>query len=251
MRYDATREYIMSGHSRWSTIKRKKALADAKKAKGWTKLLKEIMVSARTSGDINGNPRLRAAVDKAKAGNVPNDTIDRAIKKGTGELEADQTEDLIYQIYAPGGVAIVVELTTDNRNRTASELRKIIEKGNGKIDPSGSVLHKFKKRGQLVFDPALYAEDRITEMALEVGAEDVQVEEGAILVLCEPSAFHEIHEQFLLSKLTPVDAEVTMIPELTVAMSEEEAASIQKLVDALEEHDDVLDVYTNLEISAA
>lgn len=240
----------MSGHSRWSTIKRKKAVADAKKAKGWTKLLKEVTVSARSGGDINGNPQLRSAVDKARAGNVPNDTIDRAIKKGTGELEADQLEELVYQIYAPGGIAIVVELTTDNRNRTASELRKIIERGNGKIDPSGSVLHKFKKRGQLVFDAAIYTEDAITQLALDAGAEDVHADEETIVVLCDPGVFRDVHRHFLDNKTTPLDAEITMIPDAEVEVSAQDAQSVQKLIEALEDHDDVLDVYTNLSLPA-
>ncbi|MFO0622835.1 MAG: YebC/PmpR family DNA-binding transcriptional regulator, partial [Polyangia bacterium] len=132
----------MSGHNRWSTIKHKKAAADAKKSKSWTKLIKEITISARSGGDPNGNPRLRSAVDKGRGANIPADTIDRAIKKGTGELGSELVEELIYQAYGPGGVAIVIELATDNRNRTAAELRKLLERQNAKIDPSGSVLHK-------------------------------------------------------------------------------------------------------------
>ena len=239
----------MSGHNRWSTIKHKKAAADAKKSKGWTKLIKEITVAARSGGgDPTGNPRLRTAMDKGRAANVPNDTIDRAIKKGTGEGGGEVMEELVYQAYGPGGVAIIVELATDNRNRTASELRKILERQNAKIDPSGSVLHKFKKRGQLIFEASeKVSEDVVTEAALELGADDVRAEGDTIVVLTEPSSFHEINEAFVKKGLKPEVAEVGMLPEMTVSVSVKDGESIGKLVNLLEEHDDVLNVYTNHE----
>jgi YebC/PmpR family DNA-binding regulatory protein len=238
----------MSGHNRWSTIKHKKAAADAKKSKGWTKLIKEITVAARSGGaDLSGNPRLRTAVDKGRAANIPNDTIDRAIKKGTGDGGAEVMEELVYQAYGPGGVAIIVELATDNRNRTASELRKILERQNAKIDPSGSVLHKFKKRGQLIFEADKVSEDVVTEAALELGADDVRAEGDSIVVLTEPQSFHEINEAFEKKGLKPLVAEVGMLPELTVSISAKDNESITKLVGLLEEHDDVLNVYTNHE----
>ena len=241
----------MSGHNRWSTIKHKKAAADAKKSKSWTKLIKEITVAARSGGgDATGNPRLRSAIDKGRAANVPTDTIDRAIKKGTGELGADLVEELIYQAYGPGGVAIVIEIATDNRNRTASELRKLLERQNAKIDPSGSVLHKFKKRGQIIFDGEKVTEDAVTEIALEAGADDVRAEGDTIVVLTEPGACHGIKEIFEKKGLTPLEAEVGMLPELTVEISEKDAEQIGKLVSALEEHDDVMNVYTNHEEAA-
>ena len=162
----------MSGHNRWSTIKHKKAIADAKKSKGWTKLIKEITVAARSGGEVANNPRLRTAIDKGRAANIPNDTIDRAVKKGSGESGAENMEELVYQAYGPGGVAIIIELATDNRNRTASELRKMLERQNAKIDPSGSVLHKFKKRGQIIFDAEKVTEDAVTEIALDAGADE-------------------------------------------------------------------------------
>lgn len=239
----------MSGHNRWSTIKHKKALADAKKSKGWTKLIKEITVAARSGGDPGGNPRLRSAIDKGRAANIPNDTIDRAIKKGTGELQGDAMEELVYQAYGPGGVALVIELATDNRNRTASELRKVLERQNAKIDPSGSVLHKFKKRGHLIFEADKYSEDAITEVALELGAEDVRAEGEIITVLTEPSAFHDVHEAFKKKGFEAVEAEVAMLPEVTVSVSEKDAESLSKLVQSLEEHDDVMNVYANYETS--
>lgn len=240
----------MSGHNRWSTIKHKKAAADAKKSKGWTKLIKEITVAARSGGDPNGNPRLRTGMDKAREANIPNDTIERAIKKGTGELGTDQVEELIYQVYAPGGVAVVIELATDNRNRTAAELRKLLEKNNAKIDTSGSVLRKFKKRGQLVFDALVYAEDALTELALETGAEDVRTEEDSVVVVCEPGVFYTLREQFIKKGFAPTEADVAMFPEMWVDVSEKDAETITKLVAALEEHEDVLAVHTDANLSA-
>ncbi len=238
----------MSGHNRWSTIKHKKAIADAKKSKGWTKLIKEVTVAARSGGgDPSGNPRLRTAMDKARGANVPNDTIDRAIKKGTGEGGAENMEELVYQAYGPGGVAIIVELATDNRNRTASELRKLLERQNAKIDSSGSVLHKFKKRGQMIFEAEKFSEDAVTEVALELGAEDVRAEGDSVVVLTEPQGFHEMREAFEKKGLKAVVAEVAMLPEMTVSVSAKDAESINKLVTSLEEHDDVLNVYTNHE----
>ncbi len=241
----------MSGHNRWSTIKHKKAAADAKKSKSWTKLIKEITISARSGGDPNGNPRLRSAVDKGRGANIPADTIDRAIKKGTGELGSELVEELIYQAYGPGGVAIVIELATDNRNRTAAELRKLLERQNAKIDPSGSVLHKFKKRGQIIFDGEKVTEDAVTEIALDAGADDVRAEGDTIVVLTEPGACHSIKEAFEKKGMQPLEAEVSMLPELTVEISEKDAEQINKLVSALEEHDDVMNVYTNHEEAAS
>lgn len=237
----------MSGHNRWSTIKHKKAAADAKKSKGWTKLIKEVSVAARSGGDPSGNPRLRTAVDKARGANIPNDTIDRAIKKGSGELGADSVEELVYQVYGPGGVAIVIELATDNRNRTAGELRKLLERQNAKIDPSGSVLHKFKKRGQIVFEADKVTEDAVTEIALELGAEDVRSEGDSIVVLTEPSNFIDVKEGFEKKGMKPEIAEVGMLPEVTVELGAKDAEAINKLIGLLEEHDDVMNVYSNHE----
>jgi YebC/PmpR family DNA-binding regulatory protein len=237
----------MSGHNRWSTIKHKKALADAKKSKGWTKLIKEIMVSARAGADATGNPRLRSAIDKGRAANIPNDTIDRAVKKGSGEQGAEQMEELVYQAYGPGGVAIIIELATDNRNRTASELRKLLERQNAKIDASGSVLHKFKKRGQIIFDSSKFSEDAVTEVALDLGADDVRSEGDSVIVFTEPASFHHIKDAFEKKGLVPTDGEVAMVPEVTQPVSAKDAESVMKLLSQLEEHDDVLNVYANFE----
>ncbi len=237
----------MSGHNRWSKIKHQKAASDAKKSKGWTKLIKEITVAARGGGDPNGNPRLRNAMDKARDANIPNDTIDRAIKKGTGELGGEAMEELVYQAYGPGGVAIIIELATDNRNRTAGELRKILERGNAKIDSSGSVLHKFKRRGQMIFEAAQASEDAVTEIALELGADDVRAEGEVIVVLTEPGSLYVVREGFVKKGLKPVDAEVLMIPELTVNVAAKDSETLGKLIATLEEHDDVTNVYANYE----
>jgi YebC/PmpR family DNA-binding regulatory protein len=236
----------MSGHNRWSTIKHKKAIADSKKSKGWTKLIKEITVAARGGGgDLSGNPRLRSAVDKGRGANIPNDTIDRAIKKGTGEGGGENMEELVYQAYGPGGTAIIIELATDNRNRTAAELRKMLERANSKIDVSGSVLHKFKKRGQMIFDAEKFSEDAVTEVALELGADDVRNEGDSIVVLTEPAGFHEMSEAFEKRGLKAEISEVAMLPELIVEVSAKDGEILAKLVSTLEEHDDVLNVYTN------
>lgn len=237
----------MSGHNRWSKIKHQKAASDAKKSKGWTKLIKEITVAARGGGDPNGNPRLRNAMDKARDANIPNDTIDRAIKKGTGELGGEAMEELVYQAYGPGGVAIIIELATDNRNRTAGELRKILERGNAKIDSSGSVLHKFKRRGQIIFEAAQASEDAVTEIALELGADDVRAEGEVLVVLTEPGSLYVVREGFVKKGLKPVDAEVLMIPELTVNVAAKDSETLGKLIATLEEHDDVTNVYANYE----
>lgn len=237
----------MSGHNRWSKIKHQKAASDAKKSKGWTKLIKEVTVAARGGGDPNGNPRLRNAMDKARDSNIPNDTIDRAIKKGTGELGGEAMEELVYQAYGPGGVAIIIELATDNRNRTAGELRKILERGNAKIDSSGSVLHKFKRRGQMIFEASQASEDAITEVALDLGADDVRAEGEVIVVLTEPGALYVVREGFVKKGLKPADAEVLMIPEMTVNVSAKDSESLGKLIAILEEHDDVTNVYANYE----
>src|SRR5438034_279202 len=173
----------MSGHNRWSKIKHTKAASDAKKSKGWTKLLKEITVAAKAGGDPDGNPRLRTAIDKARAGNIPNDTIKRSVQKGTGELAAESYEELIYEVYGPGGTAVVVEILTDNRNRTAGEIRKLLEKNNGKLAASGSVLYNFHKRGHLVFEKAGVNEDALMEAALEAGADDVRTDGDVFLVV--------------------------------------------------------------------
>jgi YebC/PmpR family DNA-binding regulatory protein len=240
----------MSGHNRWSKIKHTKAASDAKKSKGWTKLLKEITMSAKSGGDPGGNPRLRTAIDKARAGNVPNDTIKRAIQKGTGELEAESYEELIYEVYGPGGTAVVVEILTDNRNRTAGEIRKVLEKGNAKLAAAGSVLYLFHKRGHLVFDKAV-GEDTLMEAALEAGAEDVRSDGDVFLVVTQPGAAHDIQAALENKGLKPIHSEVGMYPDNSIRLEGKDAEQMFKLVQTLEEHDDVQNVYANYDIDDA
>jgi YebC/PmpR family DNA-binding regulatory protein len=237
----------MSGHNRWSKIKHTKAASDAKKSKGWTKLLKEITVAAKGGGDPAGNPRLRTAVDKARAANIPNDTIKRGIQKGTGELGADNYEELTYEVYGPGGTAVVVEILTDNRNRTAGEIRKLLEKGNAKLAASGSVLYLFHKKGHLLFDVAV-GEDKLMEAALEAGAEDVRSDGDGFLVETEAGRLFDVKDTLEKQGLTSLHAEVGMYPDTFVHLEGNDAAAMFKLVQALEDHDDVQNVYANYDI---
>lgn len=235
----------MAGHSRWATIKHRKAVSDAKKSKGWTKLIKEVMVSARMSSDLNSNFRLRTAVERAKAANIPADTIDRAIKKGAKELENQNMEELTYQVYGPLGVPFIIELATDNRNRTASEIRQILEKNNARIDSSGSVLHKFKKRGQFWIDKSVIPEDSLTQLALELGAIDLIVGDEYYLVLCEPAGFQAIRDGLVQGNISIGDSMVGMYADSHIEAQGDEARLLNRLLEQLEDHDDVLRVYTN------
>ena len=239
----------MSGHNRWSKIKHKKAATDAKKSKGWTKFLKEITVAARMGGgEMDSNARLRSAVDKARADNMPNDTIQRAIKKGSGELEAVTYEDLIYEVYGPGGTAVVVEILTDNRNRTASELRHLIERSNGKLAASGSVLYQFKKRGTIVFESGTVDEDKLMEAALEAGAEDFQSGEEVVQVLTEPGAYLDVKEKLVKLGFKPAGGEVALVADVHKRVEGKEAEQVARLINNLEDHDDVQNVYSNADI---
>ncbi len=241
----------MSGHNRWSKIKHAKAATDAKKSKGWTKLLKEIAIAAKGGGDPDGNPRLRTAVDKARAGNVPNDTIKRSIQKGTGELEAESYEELIYEVYGPGGTAVVVDILTDNRNRTAGEIRKMLERNHAKLAASGSVLYLFHKQGHLVYDKGAVAEDALMEAALDAGADDVRAEGDVFLVVTEPGKFFDVKDKLEKKKLAPAHSEVGMYPDNSVRLEGGDAEAMVKLVQQLEDHDDVQNVYANYDIDDA
>ena len=239
----------MSGHNKWSTIKHKKAAVDAKRSKVWTKIIKEITVAARLGGgDASGNPRLRAGVDKARAANMPNDTITRAIKKGTGEEGGVHYEELTYEAYGPGGVALLVEIMTDSRNRTASEIRHLLERHNGKLAASGAVSYLFKKQGVLTFEKSAASEDQLTELAIELGAEDVRAGETTIDVVTDPHSFEQVRAGFEGKGLKPTAAEVQMVPSTSVRIEGHEAESMVKLMTALEDHDDVQNVYANFDI---
>jgi YebC/PmpR family DNA-binding regulatory protein len=240
----------MSGHNKWSTIKHKKGAADAKRGQVFTKLIKEITVAARLGGgDPEGNPRLRAAVDKAKAENMPKDNIERAIKKGTGELEGVTYEEINYEGYGPGGVAVLVEVMTDNRNRSVSDIRSIFTKCNGNMGETGCVSWMFDKKGLIVFPKAVDF-DKLFEASLEAGAEDVTDEGEQIEVITDPVNFMEVRESLVKAGFKSDSAEVTMIPQTMIKLEGKQAENMLKLMDRLEDNDDVQNVYANFDISS-
>ncbi|HEY9054933.1 MAG TPA: YebC/PmpR family DNA-binding transcriptional regulator [Rectinemataceae bacterium] len=239
----------MSGHSKWATIKHKKGAADAKRGQMFTKLIKEISIAARMGGgDPDGNPRLRTAILKARAANMPKDNVDRAIKKGTGELEGSTYEELNYEAYAPGGGALLIEVLTDNKNRAAAEIRNILTRSGANLGSTGSVSYLFKRKGVLSYDGEVYTEDQIMEAALEAGADDVVNEGGSIIVYTDPNSFESVLEAMNAKKFETLGAEISMIPETWVAPDADTAAKIQKLIDKLEENEDVQNVYHNVEL---
>ena len=240
----------MSGHNKWSTIRHKKGAADAKRGKIFTKIIKEITVAARLGGgDPDGNPRLRTIIDKAKAENMPKDNIERAIKKGTGELEGVNYEEIVYEGYGPGGVAVLVESMTDNRNRTVSEVRSIFTKCNGNMGESGCVSWMFDKKGLIIFSKSVDF-DKLFETALEAGAEDVADEEEQYEVLTDQSMFIEVRDALSRAGFVFESAEVTMIPQTMVKLDGKNAENMLKLMERLEDNDDVQNVYANFDISA-
>ena len=239
----------MSGHSKWSTIKRKKGAADAKRGKVFSKLIKEITVAARISGgDPTGNPRLRAAVLAAKAENMPKDNIDRAIKKGTGDLDGASYEETIYEGYGPGGVAILVQVLTDNKNRTVSDVRHIFTKNGGSMGESGSVAWIFDKKGFLVFEKGTVEEEALMEWGLEAGVEDIREQEKEWEVITAPEGFEEIRAALEGKPWAPQSAEITMLPKTTVTLDGKQAEQMLRMMEALEDNDDVQNVYANFDI---
>ena len=240
----------MSGHSKWSTIKRKKGAADAKRGKAFTKLIKEIMVAARFGGgDINANPRLRTAVLAAKAENMPRDNIDRAIKKGTGELEGVNYEELNYEGYGPGGVAMMLEVLTDNKNRTVADVRHVFSKQNGSLGEAGCVSWMFEKKGLMTINKAGVDEDRLIEAALDAGALDVKDAGKEFDVTTSPGNFEEVKKKLEEAGFKCSYGEVTMVPQTTVRLAGKEAEQMLKLMEALEDADDVQKVYANFDIA--
>jgi len=239
----------MSGHSKWATIKHKKGALDAKRGQMFTKIIKEISIAARMrGGDPEGNPRLRTAVLKARAANMPKDNIDRAIKKGTGELAGVSYEELIYEAYAPGGGALLIEVLTDNKNRAAAEIRNILTRSGSNLGATGSVAYLFKRKGVLSYDGEKYTEDRIMEAALETGADDVQNEEGELVVYTAPDAFETVLNAMNKGGFETDGAEISMVPETYLSPDRDTASKVQKLIDRLEECEDVQNVYHNVEI---
>ena len=239
----------MSGHNKWSTIKHKKGAADAKRGKIFTKLIKEITVAAKLGGgDADGNPRLRTAIDKAKNENMPKENIERAIKKGTGELEGVTYEEINYEGYGPGGVAVLVEVMTDNRNRSVSDVRSIFTKCNGNMGETGCVSWMFDKKGLLSVSKQVDF-DKLFEAALEAGAEDVSDQEEQYEVVTDPATFVEVRESLQRSGFTFESAEITMIPQTMIKLEGKQAESMLRLMERLEDNDDVQNVYANFDIS--
>ncbi len=240
----------MSGHSKWSTIKRKKGANDAKRGKIFTRLIKEITVAARQGGgDPEGNPRLRSAISTAKSENMPKDNISRAIKKGTGEIAGEVYDEIMYEGYGPGGVAILVECLTDNRNRTVADVRHYFAKSNGNLGESGCVAYMFDKKGLILVDKNNVSEEELMDLALESGAEDVVEEESEFQVVTAPEEFDEVRNSLEEGGLAFLDASVSMIPQNTVEVADEKVArSLMKLMESLEDHDDVQNIYANFDI---
>jgi YebC/PmpR family DNA-binding regulatory protein len=239
----------MAGHSKWANIKHRKGAQDAKRGKVFTKMIKEITVAAKLGGgDLEINPRLRTAVDKAKAGNMPKDTIERAIKKGSGDLDGVNYEEGTFEGYGPGGAAVIVEFMTDNRTRTVADVRFIFNKHNGSLGVNGSVAFLFDRKGLIVFDEEQDF-DTLFEIALEAGAEDVKDEGDGYEIITEPGTFIAVRDALAAQGLQWQSAEVTMIPQTTAQLEGKQAEQMLKMMDKLEDNDDVQNVYSNFDIS--
>ncbi len=242
----------MAGHNKWKQIKRKKAVTDSKRASSWTKVIREITVAAKAGGgDPAGNPRLRTAIDAAKAVNMPNENIERAIKKGTGELEGSMLEEVVYEGYGPGGAAVLIEATTDNANRTVAEIRHAFSRNGGNLGATNSVGWMFDRKGQICLDAARHEEDSTLEAALEAGAEDFTREGEQYLVSTSPAAFHAVQDALRTRKISIDSAELAMVPKTTVRIEGKQAEQMLRLMEALEELDDVSKVFSNFDIDAA
>ncbi len=241
----------MSGHSKWSTIKRKKGANDAKRGKIFTKLIKEITIAARMGGgDPAGNPRLRSAIIAAKSENMPKDNIARAIKKGTGDLDGAVYEEILYEGYGPGGVAVLVETMTDNKNRTVGEVRHFFAKSGGNLGETGCVNWMFDKKGSIIVERSGVDEEKLMDLAIELGADDVVEEEESFQILTAPEDFNDVVAGLEEAEITYAEAAIVMIPKNTVEVTEEKTArSLMKLLDNLEDNDDVQKVHANYDIS--
>ena len=240
----------MSGHSKWSTIKRKKGAADAKRGKIFSRIAKEISVAARIGGgDPTGNPRLRTILLAARGENMPKDNITRAIKKGTGEIEGATYDEIRYEGYGPGGVAFIVDTLTDNKNRTVSEVRHILTKNGGSMAETNAVAWNFDQRGRIVIDAAGRDEDELFEKALEAGADDVSVSDGECEIMTEPADLHAVSAALEDMGLEAKEAKLTMLPKTTIDVDEKTAKQILRCMDMIEENEDVQDVYANFDVS--
>jgi YebC/PmpR family DNA-binding regulatory protein len=240
----------MAGHNKWSKVKNIKGAIDAKRSKIFTKITKEIMVAARIGGgNPDTNARLRLAVQTAREASVPKDNIERAIKKGTGELAGEAIEEVTYEGYGPGGVAILVETTSDNKNRTVADLRNLFKSGGGSMGESGSVSWMFDRVGQLVFEPKTFSEDKIMEMALEAGAQDITTQsDGTIEVLTSTTDLYKVRDNFDKAQMVPASAGFAYVPKTSVPVDKEKASQLLELLESLEDHDDVQKVHANFDI---
>lgn len=239
----------MAGHSKWANIKHRKAAQDAKRGKVFTRFIREITVAAREGGgDVEANPRLRLVVDKALGANMTRDTIERAIKRGTGDLDGVNYEEIAYEGYAPSGIAVLVECTTDNKNRTVAEVRHAFSKYGGNLGTSGSVAYLFNKMGEL-FMPEGLDEEVVMDVALEAGADDIESDEGIVKITCPPEDFIALNEALAAVDMKPESSEVVQRASLEIELSDDDAEKVMKLIDALEELDDVQDVFSNAKFS--
>jgi YebC/PmpR family DNA-binding regulatory protein len=239
----------MSGHSKWATIKHKKAATDARRGKLFTKILREITVAAKIGGgDVKANPRLRSAVLEARSNSVPNDNIERAIKKGTGELEGEAYEEVLYEGYGPGGIAVLVEGLTDNKNRTAPEIRHLFTKHGGSLGASGCVAWMFNRRGYFAIERGAMDEDKVMELALDLGVDDVATEGDHYEIYTAPEDFTRVQEELEARGVPVAQKELAMVPGNTTELAPERATPVLRLLEALEDHDDVQKVWANLDV---
>lgn len=238
----------MSGHSKWATIKHKKAALDAKRGKVFTRIIKEIVIAARSGGDPDGNPRLRTAIVAAKAVSMPNENIQRAIKRGTGELDGGQIDEITFEGYGPGGAAVIVEVATDNRNRTVSEIRHAFSKNGGNLGEVGSVTWMFERRSQIFIEGDKAQEEQLMNLVLDAGAEDLRNEEGNWEVLSPPEAHHQVLDALEKAGIPNAGASIAMVPKNLIKLEGAQARSMLKLSEVLEEHDDVQNVYSNFDV---
>jgi len=238
----------MSGHSKWATIKHKKAALDAKRGKAFTRIIKEIMIAARQGGDPDMNPRLRTAITAAKAVSMPAENIKRAIMRGTGELEGGQIDEIVFEGYGPGGAAVLVKVATDNRNRTVSEIRHVFTKNGGNLGELGSVSWMFERKGQILIEKDKAGEDQLMTIALDAGADDLRDDGDSWEVLSRPEAHDAVLQAIQNAGIATVSAEVAMVPKNLLKLDGKTAQGMMRLSDALEEHDDVQNVYSNFDV---
>lgn len=239
----------MGGHSHWSTIKRKKGAEDARRGKVFTKVIREITTAARLGGgDPSGNPRLRLVIDKAKGVNMPSENIKKAIQRGTGELPGVHFEEAVYEGYGPGGVALMIETNSDNKNRTVAEIRNLIEKNGGHMGEAGSVAWMFHRKGRIIVEKSRADEEKLMELVLEAGAEDLKTDDHVFEIISSPNDFEKVQKALEDAKIETVSAELTSIPENTVRIEEGRAEKMLKLMELLEDHDDVQAVHANFDI---